>query len=511
MRWKTITLGIIFTVLSGISLVDRSQAQGTVNIGLFYEELSPYGEWSPHVEFGYIWQPYEVGPEWKPYTDGRWAWSDQGWIWISYEPWGWATYHYGRWIFDDYQGWIWIPGTTWAPAWVSWHQSPEYIGWSPLPPDRGFFIEIGFVFNSFKTNYYKPYHSKHHHHHKKKHRHKKHRYYHEYYHNPHNYRPPARHCVFLPYNNFGHHKHAGKAAVPPPHYDIVLRNSKNVTKIRHVNNKIINYGPDKHLIEKRSNKKLVRHNIVDRNKVNLRSKKNVNIIKDNSYNVYRPKIERGNKNPYITNRNQINKNRVKNNSGNSLPQKRIKFNKPPKNRNFNSNHTNHTRIVEPQKKSDFSPGKNNKGNSGIKNKKVSKQNQKSKINKKNYHKTPDRYNKYSYKKQQQRNSGRVEPAVRTKTYKGNKASINKRNFNKKKTPSYKNTVRSNTNSNSQYERNSRAYNQPNKKSLKKSGNKNYSNKHKKVSRNKSNVSQRSSYKSKNRTMPSSRKPTLTKR
>jgi len=91
----------------------------------------------------------------KPYTDGRSEWSEQGWIWISYEPWGWATYHYGRWVYDDYQGWIWIPGTTWAPTWVSWQQSPEYIGWSPLPPDRGFFIEIGIYFNVYKPYYYK--------------------------------------------------------------------------------------------------------------------------------------------------------------------------------------------------------------------------------------------------------------------------------------------------------------------------------------------------------------------
>jgi len=503
MRWKTVTLGIIFTILSGISLVDRSQAQDTVSIDLFYQELSPYGQWTPHVEFGYIWQPYEVGPEWKPYTDGRWAWSDQGWIWISYEPWGWATYHYGRWVFDDYQGWIWIPGTTWAPAWVSWHQSPEYIGWSPLPPDRGFFIEIGFVFNSFKTNYYKPYHYKHHH--------KKHRYYHEYYQNPHNYRPPARHCVFLPYNNFGHHKHAGKAAVPPPHYDIVLRNSKNVTNIQRINNRVINYGPDKNLIEKRSNRKLVRHNIVDRNNATLIGKKKVNIVKGNSYNVYRPKIERGNKNPYITNRNQINNSSPRNNYANSVSRNQTQLNKSSQDININSKHRNQTRIAEPHKKTGFSKG-NNRGNSGIKNEKVYKQNQKSNINKNNYYKTPDRYNKYGYKNQQQRNLGQVQPKVKTKTHsvKGNKASINKQNFNKNKNPGYKNTL-SNTYSSSQYGRNSGSYNQPNQKTIKKSANKNYSKKHKQVSRNKSNVSQRSFYKPKTSTTPSSRKPTLTKR
>ncbi len=220
----------------------------------------PYGGWSPHPEFDYVWQPYEVGPHWKPYTDGRWEWSDQGWLWISYEPWGWATYHYGRWVYDDYAGWIWIPGTTWAPAWVSWHESPEYIGWSPLPPDRGFFVEIGFVFNSYKP-YYKPY--------GYKHRYKKHCYYHDYYHNPHYYKPPAKHFVFLPYHKFGNHKHVASEVVPPE-YAITLRNSKNVTNIKRVNNKVYNYGPNKYAIEKRSKRKLVRHKINDSYAVQLR-------------------------------------------------------------------------------------------------------------------------------------------------------------------------------------------------------------------------------------------------
>ncbi len=299
MRWKAaaLTVLLVLGIFSFIPLQHQAHAEEVVSIDLFYQELSPYGQWSPHPEFGYIWQPIGVPPDWKPYTDGRWEWSDQGWLWISYEPWGWATYHYGRWIYDDYAGWIWIPGTTWAPAWVSWHEAPEYIGWSPLPPDRTFFVEIGFFFNSYKP-YYKPY--KHHHHH-----YKKRRYYHDYYYDPHNYRPPAKHCVFLPYGKFGRHKHAGRAAIPPE-YAITFRNSKNITNIRYKNNRVHNYGPDKYRVEKHSKRKLVRHKIDDKHAITFRGNKNANYVEDRPYKAYRPKINRVSKDPYTTNRGSKN-------------------------------------------------------------------------------------------------------------------------------------------------------------------------------------------------------------
>jgi hypothetical protein len=52
------------------------------------------------------------------------------------ERWGWATYHYGRWGFKEDIGWYWVPGTVWAPAWVSWRKSPKHVAWAPLPPGR---------------------------------------------------------------------------------------------------------------------------------------------------------------------------------------------------------------------------------------------------------------------------------------------------------------------------------------------------------------------------------------
>ena len=55
------------------------------------------------------------------YADGYWAYTDVGWTWISYEDFGWATYHYGRWASLADYGWVWFPGSDleWGPAWVS--------------------------------------------------------------------------------------------------------------------------------------------------------------------------------------------------------------------------------------------------------------------------------------------------------------------------------------------------------------------------------------------------------
>ncbi len=102
---------------------------------LFYDALGDYGDWPLIEPFGYVFRPYVSVTGWRPYQYGYWAPSDvYGWVWISAEPFGWATYHYGDWLYDRYQGWVWVPGLDWGPAWVSWEQTPDYIGWAPLFP-----------------------------------------------------------------------------------------------------------------------------------------------------------------------------------------------------------------------------------------------------------------------------------------------------------------------------------------------------------------------------------------
>jgi hypothetical protein len=108
-----------------------------VSIDFFYNNLSG-GNWIEVADYGYGWQPDASAsdPNWRPYADGYWAYTDDGWTWISYEDFGWATYHYGRWArLTDY-GWVWFPGSDldWGPAWVSWRTGGDHVGWAPLPP-----------------------------------------------------------------------------------------------------------------------------------------------------------------------------------------------------------------------------------------------------------------------------------------------------------------------------------------------------------------------------------------
>jgi hypothetical protein len=110
---------------------------GDLSVDFFYNNLSG-GNWIEVGDYGYGWQPDVAvnDPNWRPYADGYWGYTDVGWTWISYEDFGWATYHYGRWArLADY-GWTWFPGSDlqWGPAWVSWRTGGDYVGWAPLPP-----------------------------------------------------------------------------------------------------------------------------------------------------------------------------------------------------------------------------------------------------------------------------------------------------------------------------------------------------------------------------------------
>jgi hypothetical protein len=107
-------------------------------VGFFYDELAPYGEWISTRAYGWAFRPHGVARDWRPYSQGRWALSDHGFTWVSAEPFGWATYHYGRWTRDSRQGWLWVPGTLWGPAWVSFRVGGGFVGWTPLPPSLGF-------------------------------------------------------------------------------------------------------------------------------------------------------------------------------------------------------------------------------------------------------------------------------------------------------------------------------------------------------------------------------------
>jgi hypothetical protein len=133
---------------------DRSVSAQYVAPGVIgYEDLDAYGTWREVPEYGHIWVPSGVEVGWSPYSVGHWVWiSPWGWTWVDDEPWGFAPYHYGRWVsFGGY--WGWSPGPYYyrpfyAPALVSWFGGRGWgvgfgfgggIGWCPLGWGEPFF------------------------------------------------------------------------------------------------------------------------------------------------------------------------------------------------------------------------------------------------------------------------------------------------------------------------------------------------------------------------------------
>lgn len=108
------------------------------------DDLDEYGSWRNTPDYGEVWAP-SVAPGWAPYTSGHWIWQDPfGWTWVDYEPWGFAPFHYGRWVYAG-GGWGWSPGPIYArpyyaPALVAWFGGGFGVGfgfgggfgWCPL-------------------------------------------------------------------------------------------------------------------------------------------------------------------------------------------------------------------------------------------------------------------------------------------------------------------------------------------------------------------------------------------
>jgi hypothetical protein len=125
-------------------------------------ELSDYGTWDQSPQYGAVWYP-SVAPGWVPYREGHWAYvAPWGWTWVDIDPWGFAPFHYGRWISDGGR-WGWIPGAyagggygpayqpVYAPAVVGFFGlaagiaitaavlSSGSIGWVPLGPGEAYY------------------------------------------------------------------------------------------------------------------------------------------------------------------------------------------------------------------------------------------------------------------------------------------------------------------------------------------------------------------------------------
>ena len=88
-----------------------------------YEDLDDHGSWRDDRNYGHVWYPNNVAPGWAPYREGHWDWiSPWGYTWVDDSSWGYAPFHYGRWVVVGGR-WGWIAGPVnvrpvYAPALV---------------------------------------------------------------------------------------------------------------------------------------------------------------------------------------------------------------------------------------------------------------------------------------------------------------------------------------------------------------------------------------------------------
>ena len=201
----------------------------------FYRKLEPYGDWMEAGDYGYVFQPRQAAQsrDWRPYTNGHWVYTDAGWTWISDEQFGWATYHYGRWIRLRSVGWVWVPGEQWAPAWVSWRKGNDFVGWAPLPPEAQFDRQNGI--RNWADNYYDI--------------------------GPEQY-------AFVPITDFGR-KLSPNEIVPTGRNVTIINQTTNVTNIIYNNSVIVDRGPSYDDLQARSHQPIERFRLERRQ--NLKS------------------------------------------------------------------------------------------------------------------------------------------------------------------------------------------------------------------------------------------------
>lgn len=244
-KFPAMMLGLLL-LLTGTTQLAKAQYDD-VSLQTFYDELSPYGTWINDPEYGYVWRPDVDQAEFRPYyTNGRWAMTEYGNTWVSNYDWGWAPFHYGRWIYNRYNNWVWIPDTVWGPAWVSWRSGGGYYGWAPMGPSINININIGrrYVMPDFCWNFI-----------------------------------PERHIYYNSYPRY----YSGRNRVYIQNTVII-----NNTYVR--NNRTYYSGPRVDDVRRATNQNVTIYNVSRTNRTGG------NRIENNTVNVYAPRPTRGNDN-----------------------------------------------------------------------------------------------------------------------------------------------------------------------------------------------------------------------
>lgn len=259
--------------LSSVDDSDEDLYMNTVSFESFYDELSPVGEWiqiSPDeikadLKDGegqgfasnimsdentiYIWRPTGVENNWHPYMNGRWIFTNQGWMWASNYSWGWAVYHYGRWWNSPVFGWVWIPGHVWAPAWVRWKVTDGFIGWCPLTPYARWNMNSGITISNY------------------------------------NYINRNRDWIFIEKGRFAE-EISSSNRVKVKENGTYISKASDLLDIKYENSKIKNYGPDVNDLQSKFGVKFNEKNITRTNTITNP------VVGDKDVTVYRPDFKK---------------------------------------------------------------------------------------------------------------------------------------------------------------------------------------------------------------------------
>ena len=217
---------------------------------------------------------------------------------MSNYTWGWAPFHYGRWIRDSYHGWVWIPGYEWGPAWVQWRYSNDYIGWAPLPPGVRFEMHIGYDNRDYGVHY--------------------------------------SYWSYINCRDFNSHNYQ---FISGNRIEQIHRQTRNITNIGMSGRNVYNYGPSVTDIERATRSRITQYSIVDDNRTTSRNNQR---IENNNVYIYRPTIER----PVTSTRDNNQPNRSEQTSRGQIEQGRQTnqtINQVP---NINNNEPNRSRVTD---------------------------------------------------------------------------------------------------------------------------------------------------------------------
>ncbi|KTD22929.1 DUF6600 domain-containing protein [Legionella londiniensis] len=169
--------------MSRDKLLEHVSAKYVSSEVIGYAELEKHGQWKTIKQYGTVWIPRTVQKKWAPYRSGQWIWvSGWGWTWVDEQPWGFAPFHYGRWLYIEQQ-WAWVPGPLevepiYAPALVAFIGGTKFklqvgsqtngIAWFPLAPgevyippyqvSQNYFIQVNIsntiINQTYVTNIY---------------------------------------------------------------------------------------------------------------------------------------------------------------------------------------------------------------------------------------------------------------------------------------------------------------------------------------------------------------------